>query len=71
MAFPTAEQERVAAALVSEYGRPDRAMLMQTDEPYGLMYIAWFQQFRILFIKPDGKRQLFEGAQSLKGLLTK
>jgi hypothetical protein len=65
MAIPTEEQKRVAAALAAEYGEPDRMMIEQTEKrgDFGVMYLAWFKQVRILFIKPDGKRKLFEGIQ--------
>lgn len=69
---PTAEQRNVAAALTMEYGQPDRIMIekLERDEGRpGLVYMAWFKQSRILFIKPDGKRQLFEGVQKSPGNL--
>jgi hypothetical protein len=64
MAFATAPQETTAAGLKAMYSEePDRIMLEDTEEPYGLMYLVWFKQKRILFIKPDGKRQTFTGLQ--------
>lgn len=59
---PTREQLNSAAGLREMYGPPDRAMLQEGgSEP--LMYMAWFRAKRILFIRPDGKRQLFTGIQ--------
>lgn len=61
---PTREQINTAAGLREMYGPPDRVM-MQNDVHEPLVYMAWFRQQRILFIKPDGKRQSFTGLTKL------
>jgi hypothetical protein len=58
MAFPTQEQANTKRHLVAEYGECDRYAIEKTTEPYGLVWLRWFDKIgdRNLFIKPDGSR---------------
>lgn len=63
VAFPTAEQEITARGLVEMHGSPDQIMLERTEEPYGQLRLIWWKPQRCLCIKPDGKRQLYDGVR--------
>lgn len=61
MAFKTAGQADAIRALTLSYGTPDRVQIEDTNEPYGVVWLRWWETSnynpeRNLFIHPDGSR---------------